>query len=459
MTKTLVLYVYHEWNKRVEYFIEHAVFQDNNRDFIIIANTLIYEKTPTPIPLPSYVKTLYRENKGYDFGGWSDAILQNDDYKNYDYFIFANSSIIGPFLKPDQQGPWTNIYINGLKDNVKLFGSTINTLNEPTVKSHVQSYIYAVNRETLDYLISEKIFTTQQYTNTLCETINEKEIGMSQKIIKNGWNIGSLDGQYTGVDFTFKTKSPSEYNIAFLLDIMTNDSRNKLWTDYDVVFIKGNRMNDWIDSIASTIHPYRKFLEWLVTTKNPDVIVDLGVDYGYSTFVFANALRLCKNKIQANTPDLNCEALEDVKKTNSIVYGVDYFRGDEQTGFRDTYNDAIKIATKNYVDNLSIIRGDFTDIASIWSKPIDILHIDGLHTYEAVKRDFESWSKYVKDEGIILFHCTEIDYFGVNKFFKEELTKGNKLYFKQDCGMGIYTKNQKVYEKIKAHFENVHEIQ
>ena len=48
---------------------------------------------------------------------------------------------------------------------------------------------------------------------------------------------------------------------------------------------------DWIDSIISAWTGHRKFAEFLVEKKNPDVIVELGVDYGYSTFVFANALQ------------------------------------------------------------------------------------------------------------------------------------------------------------------------
>ena len=56
------------------------------------------------------MKVLFRDNIGYDFGGWSDALLLNDLYKNYDYFLFVNSSVIGPFIDNYLKIKWTDIY-------------------------------------------------------------------------------------------------------------------------------------------------------------------------------------------------------------------------------------------------------------------------------------------------------------------------------------------------------------
>lgn len=237
MTKTLVLYIFHIFNERVQYFIDHAIYKDENVDFIMISNDRNNE-----FHVPEYVKKIYRDNVGYDFGGWSEAILTNGLYENYDYFIFANSSIIGPFIRADFNGKWTDMYLNGLVENVKLFGSTINTIGDPLHKSHVQSYIFALNKETLQYLIDCEIFSITNYAATFYDAIHEKEIGMSRKIIEKGWNIGSLFSYYNGVDFTFSQKQPNEYNIQFFEDIMSPPYRHHLWNDYELVFIKGNRI-------------------------------------------------------------------------------------------------------------------------------------------------------------------------------------------------------------------------
>ena len=113
--KTLVLYVFHTYNERVNAFINKAVFKDENVDFIFICNDKNIEFT-----VPEYVTVLKRNNIGYDFGGWSDALLTNDLYNNYDNFIFANSSVIGPYVPPNYTGRWIDPYLNGLTSDIKL---------------------------------------------------------------------------------------------------------------------------------------------------------------------------------------------------------------------------------------------------------------------------------------------------------------------------------------------------
>jgi len=236
MAKLLVLYVFHIVNDRVTHFINNCIFYDDNVDFVVISND-----KHNQFEVPPYVNTIFRDNIGYDFGGWSDALLTHDLYKHYDQFIFVNSSVYGPFISADFTGKWTDKYVNGLQDNVKLFGSTINTLFSPLDKSHVQSYIFSMEKETLQYLIDCGIFSATEYAQTFEDAIWKKEVSMSRKIIENGWNIGSLLTHYHGVDFTFKDKKPEDYSVPFLNDVAFPRHRGHLWHDEEVVFVKGNR--------------------------------------------------------------------------------------------------------------------------------------------------------------------------------------------------------------------------
>lgn len=242
MPKLLVLYVFHIYNDRVKHFINNCIFEDDNVDFIIISN----DKN-NKFNVPDKVKVLFRDNIGYDFGGWSDALLTNNLYESYDHFIFVNSSVIGPFIPSYCKDRWTDIYLNGLQNNIKLFGSTINTCSlykeiNPVLHPHVQTYIFAMDKTTLQFLINCEIFTMKKYENSIVDAVLNREILMSRKIIENSWNIGSLLPHYKDVDFTFKNKSPEEYNIPFLNDIMKPQFRISMWNEYQLVFIKGNRI-------------------------------------------------------------------------------------------------------------------------------------------------------------------------------------------------------------------------
>jgi hypothetical protein len=244
MTRILVSYVFHIYNELVDYFINNCIFESSNVDFLIICND---KNICFNISQLSNVSVIKRDNVGYDFGGWSDGILTNDLYVDYDYFIFANSSIIGPFLKENFTGRWTDIYINGLYDqNCKLFGSIINTIQMPHIFTHIQSYIFSMDREALEYLIDEEIFTMRKYSKSLIDAVLSKEILMSRKILDKGWNISSLLPLYKGVNFANKTM----YNITnddstlSYGDLMYEQYRGKLWTEYDLVFIKGNRIRN-----------------------------------------------------------------------------------------------------------------------------------------------------------------------------------------------------------------------
>lgn len=188
------------------------------------------------------------------------------------------------------------------------------------------------------------------------------------------------------------------------------------------------------DTPATAWTGHRSFAEWLVSYKKPEVIVDLGVDYGFSTFSFA---------------------IPRVGHT----YGIDNFTGDDFTGSdnsRRRYSFVMMKREKLHLqDNLTIIEGDFNDVALKWDKKIDILHIDGSHHYEDVKRDFETWSKFVADDGIILLHDTCVETFegneyGVKKFFDEiELPK---VTFTHCFGLGVVSKDSQVIELIKSRF-------
>lgn len=175
----------------------------------------------------------------------------------------------------------------------------------------------------------------------------------------------------------------------------------------------------WTDHIV--------FAKWIVNKKQPETIVDLGVDYGYSLF---------------------CFAISEI----GHVYGVDTFEGDPYTGIRNTYDYVLGKQKEMELNNITLIKGTTDSVVSTWNKPIDILHIDVFPTYEAVKSDFYNWLKFVKDDGVILLHDTmeEGHPFGTKQFFEEiDLPKTN---FENCHGLGVVSRDSTLIDQIKNVF-------
>ena len=109
-----------------------------------------------------------------------------------------------------------------------------------------------------------------------------------------------------------------------------------------------------------------------------------------------------------------------------------------------------KIASPE-INNVTLIKGFFDDVVKTWDTKIDILHIDGFHSYEAVKNDFEKWSRFVNSTGVILFHDTDSHdaRFGVKQFFQELDMPKHELFGYQ--GLGIVSNNKKLMKKIKEY--------
>jgi len=62
-----------------------------------------------------------------------------------------------------------------------------------------------------------------------------------------------------------------------------------------------------------------------------------------------------------------------------------------------------KFTVEKYVE---IIRGYSHEVSGSWSRPIDLLFIDGDHSYEGVKRDWDLFVPHVQPFGVVIFHDT-----------------------------------------------------
>ena len=183
-----------------------------------------------------------------------------------------------------------------------------------------------------------------------------------------------------------------------------------------------NNFSPRYESEVTSWHPHREFAYELIKDHKPQKIVELGVHYGDSYFTLCQA----------------CEELE----LDTQLYGIDHWLGDEQAGFygEEVFEEVSCYNDEFYPKNSTLLRMDFEEaLQQFEDLSIDLLHIDGSHDYESVKKDFEKWFPKLKKGGTILVHdiLVKREDYGVAKFW-EEISKNffTKIH-REAHGLGI----------------------
>jgi hypothetical protein len=167
------------------------------------------------------------------------------------------------------------------------------------------------------------------------------------------------------------------------------------------------------------------FANDLVNSLRPGLLVELGSHYGESYFGF-------------------CQAVT-TSQTPCRCFAVDTWRGDEHAGFyaNDVFEEVNEYNRQNYGSFSTLIRATF-DEASAQFPPnsIDLLHIDGLHTYAAVRQDFDTWFPKVKPGGIVLLHDIAVRHtdFEVWRLWEELSSQYASFAFHHCWGLGVLQK-------------------
>ena len=186
----------------------------------------------------------------------------------------------------------------------------------------------------------------------------------------------------------------------------------------------------------------------LIANFKPSTIVELGTFKGTSLFSFAQAVK-----------DFDL---------NTTVYAIDSWKGDEHSGFygEEIYQSVVEITRKFYAkQRIRLVRKYFDEaVDDFENESIDILHIDGLHTYDAVKNDFSKWFPKVKPTGIIIFHDILVADFGVWKLWEEIKNnykdRYNFIEFVHNYGLGVmFPKQDNLLTNIESStFVKIYEI-
>ncbi len=177
------------------------------------------------------------------------------------------------------------------------------------------------------------------------------------------------------------------------------------------------------------------FAHWIVAAARPRVLVELGTHRGVSYTAFCDA-------VLAAGLDARC-------------FAVDTWEGDAHAGFYDDsiYRDLRRFHDQRFAGFSELLRCTFDDARRHFADgSIDLLHIDGCHSYDAVRHDYESWRPRLSPHAVVLFHDTNVRErdFGVWRLFAELRAQYPGFEFVHEHGLGVLAVGPAVPEPVAA---------
>lgn len=186
-------------------------------------------------------------------------------------------------------------------------------------------------------------------------------------------------------------------------------------------------LNDSMSMAPALVPPsawtgHLPFAFWVTEEARPRIFVELGSHNGTSYLGFCQTVARC--------------GLE------TRCFAVDTWQGDEHSGFygEEVFQTLSGHNNASYAGFSQLMRMTFDDALAYFADgSVDLLHIDGLHTYEAVKHDFETWLPKLSSRGVVLFHDTMVRErgFGVWQLWAELRERYPAFEFRHSHGLGV----------------------
>lgn len=249
--------------------------------------------------------------------------------------------------------------------------------------------------------------------NDIADTIKDNEIRRLLYYQYGGRQQDMLSYSYSNID-ALPPRAPAHAEERNAAAKMSDVEFIRSFTAPSSWEVEGLVPSAWIEHLP--------FMFCLMMQVKPRRYVELGAHHGASFFAACQAA--CRLDVR------------------SECIAIDTWQGDEHIGqYGETvFSQFVYILESKFGNVGRYIRNSFSNAAGQFAPgSIDLLHIDGTHTYEAVKNDFETWLPKLSSTGIIIFHDTHVtqDGFGVYRLWDELSKKYPSFCFEHGHGLGL----------------------
>ena len=183
--------------------------------------------------------------------------------------------------------------------------------------------------------------------------------------------------------------------------------------------------DSWLTQIRNYVPSawlgHAPFLRYLIREVRPDIFVELGTHHGFSYFVA-------------------CQTVQELG-LSTRSYAVDNWVGDPHAGkFDESVYEGVLALNEQYKDFSTLLKMSFLEtLAQVSDASVNLLHIDGFHTYDAVRQDFETWLPKMQQNGVVILHDIHVRFadYEVFKYWSELKAKYRTIELTGSYGLGV----------------------
>ena len=216
--KKIAVYAHYDSAGQVHGYVITQLTALSDAGFCVVFVTNSQELDEESIALlkPYVGRILCRQNIGYDFGAYRDAILSIEQRHSLDALLIANDSVYGPFK------PLDALLTSSEENDIDVLAMT----DSWEIRYHLQSYFMLFNKAALAKAEFWQFWSDLRYINNKDAVVRQCEVGLTRLLLRLRLRCEAL--------FPYEVASRLMYEELSDIDVNSDsfDSLTKRQQDY-----------------------------------------------------------------------------------------------------------------------------------------------------------------------------------------------------------------------------------